>query len=191
MTWCQFNSEQCFWSSTSDQIPGLRSLTKSEILLRICFDAKEQQVLHGRGAITILANYNSPRTGKAEDADPSPEVRVSWSQVGLTCVVAPKELIGCVRQRGTSFNTDTGSHNGKRRKLFCFFAKLCGKMATHSSVLAWRISGTGEPGGPPSMGSHRVGHDWSDSAAVAVSILCLFWNWFLCSLLSWGVLYIF
>ena len=35
-------------------------------------------------------------------------------------------------------------------------------MATHSSVLAWRIPGTGEPGGLPSMGSHRVGHNWSD-----------------------------
>ena len=33
------------------------------------------------------------------------------------------------------------------------------EMATHSSVLAWRIPGTGEPGGPPSMGSHKVGHD--------------------------------
>ena len=33
-------------------------------------------------------------------------------------------------------------------------------MATHSSVLAWRIPGTGEAGGLPSMGSHRVGHDW-------------------------------
>ena len=33
------------------------------------------------------------------------------------------------------------------------------KMATHSSVLAWRIPGTGEPGGLPSMGSHRVRHD--------------------------------
>ena len=40
-------------------------------------------------------------------------------------------------------------------------------MATYSSVLAWRIPGTGEPGGPPSMGSHRVGHDWSDLAAAA------------------------
>ena len=40
-------------------------------------------------------------------------------------------------------------------------------MATHSSVLAWRIPGTGEPGGLPSMGSHRVGHDWSDLAAAA------------------------
>ena len=42
-------------------------------------------------------------------------------------------------------------------------------MAAHSSVLAWRIPGTGEPGGLPSMGSHRVGHDCSDSAAAAVA----------------------
>ena len=41
-------------------------------------------------------------------------------------------------------------------------------MATHSSVLAWRIPGTGEPGGLPSVGSHRVGHDGSDLAAAAV-----------------------
>ena len=40
-------------------------------------------------------------------------------------------------------------------------------MATHSSVLAWRIPGMGEPGGLPSMGSHRVGHDWSYLAAAA------------------------
>ena len=38
-------------------------------------------------------------------------------------------------------------------------------MATHSSVLAWRIPGTEEPSGLPSLGSHRVGHDWSDIAA--------------------------
>ena len=37
-------------------------------------------------------------------------------------------------------------------------------MATHLSVLAWRVPGTGEPGGLPSLGSHRVGHDWSDLA---------------------------
>ena len=39
--------------------------------------------------------------------------------------------------------------------------------APHSRVLAWRIPGTGEPGGLPSMGSHRVGHEWSDLAAAA------------------------
>ena len=33
-------------------------------------------------------------------------------------------------------------------------------MVTHSSILAWRIPGTGEPGGLPSLGLHRVGHDW-------------------------------
>ena len=41
------------------------------------------------------------------------------------------------------------------------------EMATHSSVLAWRSPGIGEPDGLPSMGSHRVGHDWSDLAAAA------------------------
>ena len=41
------------------------------------------------------------------------------------------------------------------------------EMATHSSVLAWRIPGTGEPGGLPSMGLHRVGLDCSDLAAAA------------------------
>ena len=40
-------------------------------------------------------------------------------------------------------------HKGERKK----------EMATHSSVLAWRIPGTEEPGGLPSLGSHRVGHD--------------------------------
>ena len=39
------------------------------------------------------------------------------------------------------------------------FPALEKEMATHSSVFAWRIPGTGEPGGLPSMGSHRVGHD--------------------------------
>ena len=47
------------------------------------------------------------------------------------------------------------------------FPALEKEMATHSSALAWRIPGTGEPGGLQSMGSHRVGHDWSDLAAAA------------------------
>ena len=52
------------------------------------------------------------------------------------------------------------------------FHALEKEMATHSSVLAWRIPGTGETGGLPSMGLHRVRHDWSD-LAVAATIL---WN---------------
>ena len=49
------------------------------------------------------------------------------------------------------------------------FHALKKEMATHSSVLAWRIPGTEEPGGLPSMGSHRVRHDWSDLAAAAAA----------------------
>ena len=49
------------------------------------------------------------------------------------------------------------------------FHALEKEMATHSSVLAWRIPGTGEPGGLLSMGSHSVRHDWSDLAAAAAA----------------------
>ena len=57
-----------------------------------------------------------------------------------------------------------GCHNIYATIIFWF------PMATHSSVLAWRIPGTGEPGGLLFMGSHRVGHNWSDLAAAAVHI---------------------
>ena len=50
------------------------------------------------------------------------------------------------------------------------FHALEKEMATHSSVFAWRIPRMAELGGLPSMGSHRVGHDWSDLAAAAVTI---------------------
>ena len=59
------------------------------------------------------------------------------------------------------------------------FHALEKEMATHSSVLAWRIPGMGEPGGLPSLGSHRVGHDWSDLAA-AVAAACQFMNMVMC-----------
>ena len=63
------------------------------------------------------------------------------------------------------------------------FHALEKEMATHSSVLAWRIPGTGEPDGLPSMGSHRVGHDWSDLAATVAAAgvhwrdWCWGWNY--------------
>ena len=49
------------------------------------------------------------------------------------------------------------------------FQELEKEMATHSSVLAWRTPGTGEPGGLPSTGLHRVGHNRSDLAATAAA----------------------
>ena len=64
------------------------------------------------------------------------------------------------------------------------------EMATHSSVLAWRIPGTGEPGGLPSMRSHRVGHDWSDLAAAREGHLaengCMYMYGWVLSLFTWS-----
>ena len=74
-----------------------------------------------------------------------------------------------------------GKSHGRRSRVGCspwdckesdsterlHFHALEKEMATHSSVLAWRIPGMGEPDGLPSMGSHRVGDDWSDLAAAA------------------------
>ena len=67
-----------------------------------------------------------------------------------------RSMVGCSPWgRWESYTTE---------RLHFHFRALEKEMATHSSVLAWRIPGTGEPGGLPSMGSHRVGHDWSDLA---------------------------
>ena len=64
----------------------------------------------------------------------------------------------------------TKSQTPLRDFTFTFhFHALEKEMATHSSVLAWRIPGTGEPGGLLSMGSHRVGHNWSDLAAAVAA----------------------
>ena len=61
-------------------------------------------------------------------------------------------------------------------------------MATHSSVLAWRIPGTGEPGRLPSMGSHRVGHEWNDLASISrvflisfIALFIIYWLFFISS----------
>ena len=56
------------------------------------------------------------------------------------------------------------------------FHALEKEMTAHSSVLAWRIPGMGEPGGLPSMGSHRVGYDWSDLAAAAAAATASMWT---------------
>ena len=64
------------------------------------------------------------------------------------------------------------------------FRALEKEMAPDSNVLAWRIPGTGKPGGLPSMGSHRVGHDWSDSAA-AGCLLAYSTYWLLWVMLLW------
>ena len=61
-------------------------------------------------------------------------------------------------------------HNWSDLACMCALKK---EVATHCSVLAWRIPGTEEPGGLPSIGSHRVEHDWSNLAVAAVDSTCL------------------
>ena len=60
-----------------------------------------------------------------------------------------------------------------RMSVFCMWVGNCVQeekaMAPHSSTLAWRIPGMGEPGGLLSLGSHRVGHHWNDLAAAATA----------------------
>ena len=70
-----------------------------------------------------------------------------------------RRLVGCSPWRRWGSDTTERLH-------FHFHALEKG-MAIHSSVLAWRIPGMGKPDGLPSMGSHRVGHDWSYLAAAA------------------------
>ena len=92
-----------------------------------------------------------------------------WLQWQPTPVLLPgkshgqKSLVGYTTVHGVA-------KSWTRLSSFTFtfhFHALEKEMATHSSVLAWRIPGTGEPGGLLSMGSHRIGHDWSDLATAA------------------------
>jgi len=82
-----------------------------------------------------------------------------------TPVFLPRESRG---QRSLLGCCPWGSHRVGHdwSDLACMHA-LEKEMATHSSILAWRIPGTEEPGGLLCMGSHRVGYDWSDLAAAA------------------------
>ena len=59
-------------------------------------------------------------------------------------------------------------------------------MATHSSILAWRIPGTEEPGGLPALVSHRVAHGWSDLAAAASILAWKSHGWGLVNYSPWG-----
>ena len=74
-----------------------------------------------------------------------------------------RSLVGC-----SSWVTRSRTRLSNFTFTFHFHA-LEKEMATHPSVLAWRIPGMGEPVGLPSMGSHRVGYNWSDSAAAAAA----------------------
>ena len=106
----------------------------------------------------------------------SKERRRQWHP---TPVLLPGKSYGWRSLVGCTVHGVTRSRTRLSDFPFTFhFHALEKEMATHSCVLAWRIPGMGEPGGLPSKGSHRVGHDWSDLAAAAAadskerSVLC-------------------
>ena len=84
-----------------------------------------------------------------------------------SCLESPTEEPGRLRSM-RSLKSQTRLRNLTFTFTFHFHA-LEKEMATHSSVLAWRIPGMAEPSGLPSMRSHGVGHDWSDLAAAAAA----------------------
>ena len=94
-----------------------------------------------------------------------------------SCLENPMEEPGRLQSTGS---LRVGHDWTTSLSLFTFpfhFHALEKEMANHSSVLAWRIPGTAEPGGLPSMGSHRVGHDWSDLATAAAEDILTFHFW--------------
>ena len=109
------------------------------------------------------------------------KISFSWFLM-ITLVSSIREGNGTPLQYSCLENPWTGEPGGlqsigvakSRTRLSDFtftfhFHALEKEMATHSSVLVWRIPGTEEPNGLLSMGSHRVGHDWSDLAAAAAA----------------------
>ena len=92
--------------------------------------------------------------------------RRRWHPLQCSCLENPMDG----GARWAAVHGVAGSQTRLSDFIFTFSSHALEKeMATHSSVLAWRITGTGEPSGMPSMGSHRVRHDWSNLAAAAAA----------------------
>ena len=93
--------------------------------------------------------------------------RRQWHPTPVLCLENPMD-------RGAWWAEVHGVNRSQTRlsdfTLFFHFHVSEKEMAPHSSVLAWRIPGMGEPDGLPSMESYRVGHDWSDAAAAAAAV---------------------
>ena len=108
---------------------------------------------------------------------PFPPATISsfWKSVSLSPERERKKPCDITYTQNLKYDTNELTYKTERDSEKEFMAArvkgLEKEMATHSSVLAWRIPGTGEPGGLPSMGSQRVGHDWSDLAAAAAGSL--------------------
>ena len=126
-------------------------------------------------SVLILSTWSSHQIPQVKKLSPQacPHFRCQSRSLGCCCLENPMDGGACwAAVQGAS-----KSRIGLSDFTFAFHLHVLEKeMATHCSVLAWRIPGTGEPGGLPSMGSHRVGHDWGDlAAAAAAGCYLYFW----------------
>ena len=96
----------------------------------------------------------------------------TWTAVAILSYIKQGEDTDTVRHSKTPLICRYESDTTER----LHFHTLEKEMATHCRVLALRIPGMGEPGGLPSMGSHKVGHDWSDLAAAAAFVNAVTWE---------------
>ena len=99
----------------------------------------------------------------------APDIRSVFT-ITCTHTLAPRPRFQRLFFQSILRATCITSRFGIDRISHCWYWHLEKEMATHSSILAWRIPGTEEPGGLPSVGSHRVGHYWHDLAAAAAGI---------------------
>ena len=127
-----------------------------------------------RLAATVYGITKS-QTNPATETDRIGAINWYWKQWKRNCFWGESSLKTCLENPmdGGALKAAVHGVPGGPTRLSDFtftfhFHALEKEMATHSSVLAWRIPGMAEPGGPPSMGLHRVGHDWSDLAAAAL-----------------------
>ena len=128
------------------------------------------------GCVAPTSILLTPKSSASQDPCPSSfKVSCAWSRDAVNTHLKMISWFYCYENpmdRGDWWAAVHGVAKSQTRLsdfTFAFhFHALEKEMATHSSVLAWRIPGTEEPVGLPSLGSHRVGHDWSDLAAAAV-----------------------
>ena len=140
---------------TTFALPKLRSEAEEAFLFLFDTGGNAMQILSGRNEVLKPEFYPKPRfLSVTLFYMPSPHC--NGTPLQNSCLENPMD-------RGAWWAAVHGVARSRTRLsdfTFTFhFQALEKEMATHSSVLAWRIPGTGEPGGLPSMGSHRVRHD--------------------------------
>ena len=124
-----------------------------------------------------LQSMESLRVGRNWAASLSLSTFMHWRRKWQpTPVFLPGESHGQKSPVGCHLWGRTGSDTTEQLHFHFSLSCIGAGNATHSSVFVWRIPGMGEPGGLPSTGSHRVGHDWRDLAAAAAA--CVFLSQF-------------